>query len=338
MQARAGVVRDVGAWSLPGEFWGPPRTFDLDPWRVTILETHSIASALPVFRQEFSRAGFVSGSHLAAFPDRTAMVLANELRMPAWFALGMLMLFALAPLSTISAHERLRRRLHGKCVYCAQPISSVTCGCCGRVQPQPTHIRRRMIAMSAVVSVFLCGILTTLWLYSYQTHFTLWRFWQNQTRWRLMIASGRLLLDNQPDLDRRRRHAPQQATISNLKQWILDDQRQLAMYSTPAFVAHIAPNDLNRFKAMFSARLAANSAKLASFSGTYVQHSSSMRWPVILAGLPALAWLLARLLRRRLRPGHCAGCGYNLRGNVSGVCPECGRSIDLQKYLKSAQA
>lgn len=23
--------------------------------------------------------------------------------------------------------------------------------------------------------------------------------------------------------------------------------------------------------------------------------------------------------------GHCLGCGYNLHGNISGVCPECGR-------------
>ena len=26
----------------------------------------------------------------------------------------------------------------------------------------------------------------------------------------------------------------------------------------------------------------------------------------------------------RIRPGHCP-CGYDLRGNVSGVCPECGK-------------
>jgi hypothetical protein len=25
-------------------------------------------------------------------------------------------------------------------------------------------------------------------------------------------------------------------------------------------------------------------------------------------------------------PGHCPACGYNLTGNVSGVCPECGRA------------
>ena len=27
---------------------------------------------------------------------------------------------------------------------------------------------------------------------------------------------------------------------------------------------------------------------------------------------------------RRLRLGHCPHCGYDLRGNVSGMCPECG--------------
>ncbi len=28
--------------------------------------------------------------------------------------------------------------------------------------------------------------------------------------------------------------------------------------------------------------------------------------------------------RRRIPPGHCPACGYNLTGNVSGRCPECG--------------
>jgi RNA polymerase subunit RPABC4/transcription elongation factor Spt4 len=31
--------------------------------------------------------------------------------------------------------------------------------------------------------------------------------------------------------------------------------------------------------------------------------------------------------RRRIRLGHCHKCGYDLTGNVSGVCPECGAAI-----------
>lgn len=31
--------------------------------------------------------------------------------------------------------------------------------------------------------------------------------------------------------------------------------------------------------------------------------------------------------RRRIPPGHCTNCGYDLTGNVSGVCPECGNRI-----------
>jgi predicted RNA-binding Zn-ribbon protein involved in translation (DUF1610 family) len=48
-------------------------------------------------------------------------------------------------------------------------------------------------------------------------------------------------------------------------------------------------------------------------------------WPVVLisAVLPVLR--LVRFVRsRRRRPGLCPACGYNLAGNVSGVCPECG--------------
>ena len=38
----------------------------------------------------------------------------------------------------------------------------------------------------------------------------------------------------------------------------------------------------------------------------------------------ALPTALLFRLDRRLLPGHCPG-GYDLRGNVSGTCPECGR-------------
>ena len=58
--------------------------------------------------------------------------------------------------------------------------------------------------------------------------------------------------------------------------------------------------------------------------------------PLLLAAIPtALLWVIpvapAMYVwlrdRRRAPPGHCQKCGYNLTGNVSGVCPECGTSV-----------
>lgn len=48
--------------------------------------------------------------------------------------------------------------------------------------------------------------------------------------------------------------------------------------------------------------------------------------PFLLTATPT-AFLLWRD-RRRIPPGHCLKCGYNLKGNVSGVCPECGTKIE----------
>ena len=46
-------------------------------------------------------------------------------------------------------------------------------------------------------------------------------------------------------------------------------------------------------------------------------------WPFVLLSALVAGWLWRRD-RPRPGPGHCQRCGYNLRGNVSGVCPECG--------------
>jgi hypothetical protein len=44
--------------------------------------------------------------------------------------------------------------------------------------------------------------------------------------------------------------------------------------------------------------------------------------------LPGARWFLWRRTRRcRLAIGKCKKCGYNLTGNISGICPECGTAI-----------
>ena len=55
-------------------------------------------------------------------------------------------------------------------------------------------------------------------------------------------------------------------------------------------------------------------------------------WPMILLiGIILIScWriiFLKRRLRLRKELGLCLKCGYNLTGNVSGVCPECGERI-----------
>ncbi len=49
---------------------------------------------------------------------------------------------------------------------------------------------------------------------------------------------------------------------------------------------------------------------------------------VVLSAYPTLVFIRGPARRwRRRRRGLCLTCGYNLEGNVSGVCPECGSEI-----------
>jgi len=72
----------------------------------------------------------------------------------------------------------------------------------------------------------------------------------------------------------------------------------------------------------------------------YVAHANSWGYRMVhfrislwvlatlLAAYPAVALARGPLRRhRRRRKGLCLKCGYNLTGNVSGVCPECGHEI-----------
>ena len=45
-------------------------------------------------------------------------------------------------------------------------------------------------------------------------------------------------------------------------------------------------------------------------------------WIPLCAAIPPTLWLWLR--RRHHKEGHCRSCGYDLTGNLSGRCPECG--------------
>ena len=56
-------------------------------------------------------------------------------------------------------------------------------------------------------------------------------------------------------------------------------------------------------------------------------------WPIILLLVVSQLLLMRRTVflphRRRMR-GMCTRCGYDLTGNTSGVCPECGTTIEAR--------
>lgn len=72
--------------------------------------------------------------------------------------------------------------------------------------------------------------------------------------------------------------------------------------------------------------------RLSGSEGRYRGMSAPL-WPLLLLASALPAWRFAGWLRRRrdawrrARFGRCTHCGYDLTGNVSGVCPECGRSV-----------
>jgi hypothetical protein len=65
-------------------------------------------------------------------------------------------------------------------------------------------------------------------------------------------------------------------------------------------------------------------------SGFHVKSMRGALWlPLLLfAAYPTIAFIRGPVRRwRRGRKGHCRKCGYDLTGNVSGVCPECGEAV-----------
>lgn len=85
------------------------------------------------------------------------------------------------------------------------------------------------------------------------------------------------------------------------------------------FIALLGPAPLLAFAWLVGLLLP--QAKLATQSWWLFMYGSIS---VALAG----GGLLIACAPRRAKAHQCAQCHYDLRGNVTGVCPECGRSLD----------
>ncbi len=92
--------------------------------------------------------------------------------------------------------------------------------------------------------------------------------------------------------------------------------------------------DLSLYRYDYSARspcmLNANHRFLAPAGKALIVRGACLPlWLImlLLAGYPAVVFIYRPFRRlRRARKGLCLSCGYDLMGNESGVCPECGRT------------
>jgi len=79
-----------------------------------------------------------------------------------------------------------------------------------------------------------------------------------------------------------------------------------------------------------------HSERRPDYQGPWVNYVWVALWlPLLLTAIPT-AWLWHRD-RRRIRPGCCLRCGYDLTGNTSGVCPECGDKVHPPVVLADSE-
>ena len=122
-----------------------------------------------------------------------------------------------------------------------------------------------------------------------------------------------------------------QAGTRVLVAFMLDDVLRLECYD---------PNAMRkwdqdfRFEQAYLARLVVGEERLVVFDGLFAGGIRPGRigvmfplWApcLVLAVYPTIAFIRGPYRRyRRRKKGLCLKCGYNLTGNISGICPECG--------------
>ena len=170
-------------------------------------------------------------------------------------------------------------------------------------------MRRRLFAGASVVSLLLLLLAATIWMRSY--------YWDDAIVWHadggdtfLETAKGTFCV----------RHVGYSRRTSDQR-----GLKHIAMSMPPGFDAGV--------------ELSQASGTLPHL-GFYFASMESMGQRFLTLMLPA--WLIAlsfgllpslRLLRwrsARLSKSGCSACGYLLRGNTSGVCPECGTPVAVR--------
>jgi hypothetical protein len=175
-------------------------------------------------------------------------------------------------------------------------------------------MRRRLLNLLTALSLLLCVAACVLWVRSYsrsdlitceepgESPFVIHAVWAARGRV-CVIEDIRGMRDEGIDSD-----AP--PVVPTRRRWSWDVRTPEAVEPYPG-----GPSSLLNRAGFFK-----------EFGGAH-----GVRWvfPLWALLVPPLTLPLVRLIalwmhRRRCGAGRCTACGYDLTGNVSGVCPECG--------------
>jgi hypothetical protein len=197
---------------------------------------------------------------------------------------------------------------------------------------------RRVFNLAVVASLVACVGAAALWVRSYRATDAV-EFNFRGARWAATSAGGTMSVDNAPQ--RKRERARHQRELNEAAAEVQAETQRWAAATEPPMGrladVHNSRDRRSEWRRELvdkvreaDARLLALQNRQAAERSPEVRRAVPHAVPVALAGvLPAavLARAAGRNVRRRFRRRHglCTHCGYDLTGNVTGVCPECGR-------------
>jgi hypothetical protein len=187
-------------------------------------------------------------------------------------------------------------------------------------------VRRRLLNLLTALSLLLCVVVAALWARSlgHMDQVT-FRPTDDLTVWTVSSAFGQVLFTEERHKGFSRQRTGDDFRSAHAE--LTDQDRRLFR----------AIRDMHprRFLGVGWTRPAPRDNPARAFAT--VPYSHLVAPAALLPAARSAAWLWKRCRRRR-RPGHCRRCGYDLTGNVSGVCPECGSAADDLTHARSGIA
>jgi hypothetical protein len=163
-------------------------------------------------------------------------------------------------------------------------------------------MRRKILSLASATSSLLCIAVVVIWARSYRGDEQI-PFSYHRLAYRLLIRSGSVAVDNQPEI---------------VAQTEREERARQAIALVPG--------------AAFLFLVPGGAAVAMPASHVPPPWSRSSRIPlpaasVLLAVAPLYALVRRWKRRNRFARGLCLNCAYDLTGNTSGACPECGTAV-----------